>query len=158
MVKTTPIASALLLALALAPCARAAETETRTYNVTVDGKDSGKYTISFTREDGKVTVSCDAHVKVKVAFVTAYHYDYAATEVWKDGRLVSLQSRCDDDGKKYEVTAAADGKGLRVRVNGQERAVRGDVFLTTAVCAPDAKRRDGALPLVEADDGQGIAG
>src|SRR5437867_2722524 len=161
MVRTTHIVRALLvgLALALAPAARAAETEVRQFNVSVDGKPSGQYTMTFTREDdGSLSIACEAHVKVKVALITAYHYDYTGKEVWKDGRLQSLLSRCDDDGKKFEVIATAGDKGLSVKVNGREKLVRGDVYLTTACCLPDAKRRDGALPLMEADNGQEIDG
>jgi hypothetical protein len=162
MVRTTHVVSALLvvgLATGPAPHARAAETEVRTFSVSVDGKPSGQYTMSFTKEgDGSLTVWCDAHVKVKVAFVTAYHYDYTGQEVWKDGRLVSLKSKCDDDGKTFEVVATAGDKGLSVKVNGREKLVRGDVYLTTACCLPDAKRRDGALPVMEADDGKEIDG
>lgn len=161
MVRTTHIVPALLvgLALALAPRAQAAETEVRLFKVSVDGKEAGRYTMTFTKENGgSVSISCDAHVKVKVVGVTAYHYDYTGTEVWKDGRLQSLKSSCDDDGKKFNVLATAGDKGLGVKVNGRERLVRGDVYLTTACCLPDAKRRDGALPLMEADDGKEIDG
>jgi hypothetical protein len=157
MVRTTALAIGLALAAALP--ARAAETEVRRFNVSVDGKPSGQYTMSFTNGgDGTLTIACDAHVKVKVAFVTAYHYDYTGTEVWKDGRLVSLKSNCDDDGKKFDVTAAAGDKGLTVKVNGRERVVRGDAVLTTACCLPDERRREGGLPLMEADNGQEING
>ena len=159
MVRTTPIVAAVLLGFALVPWARAAETEVRVFNVTVDGKDAGKYRMAFTKEsDGTLTVSCDAHVKVKVAFVTAYHYDYTGTEAWKDGRLVSLRSVSDDDGKKFDVTATATEKGLSVKVNGREKAVAADAYLTTACCLPDARRRGGDLPLMEADNGQEIKG
>src|SRR5215468_3558169 len=108
MVRTTLLAAAMVIGvlLGLQAPTQAAETEVRKFQVTVDGKPSGEYTMTFTKEaDGSVRISCDAHVKVKVAFVTAYHYDYNATEVWKAGRVVSLKSTCDDDGKKYEVTA-----------------------------------------------------
>jgi hypothetical protein len=161
MVRTTRIVPALLVGLVvgLGARAQAAETEVRLFNVSVDGKPSGQYTMSFTRgDDGSLTVNCDAHVKVKVAFVTAYHYDYTASEVWKDGRLVSLSSSCDDDGKKFNVTAEAGEKGLGVKVNGREKVVRGDVLLTSACCLPDAKRRDGAIPLLEADNAVEIDG
>ncbi len=158
MFKMTQIVPALLVGLALAPGARA-ETEVRQFNVSVDGKPSGQYTMRIAKgDDGTVSISCDAHVKVKVAFVTAYHYDFTGAEEWKDGRLISLKSTCDDDGKKFSVTATTGDKGLNVKVNGRERQVRGDVYLTTACCLPDAKRRDGALPLMEADNGDEIAG
>jgi YD repeat-containing protein len=157
MVRTTALGIGLFLSLVLP--AHAAETEVRRFNVSVDGKQSGQYAMTFTnQDDGTLAIACDAHVKVKVAFVTAYHYDYTGTEVWKDGRLLSLKSTCDDDGKKFQVNAVAGDSGLTVTVNGSRRMVRWDVFLTTACCWPDAKRRDGDLPLMESDNGQEISG
>lgn len=158
MVRTTHIVCALL-AVGLAAPTRAAETEVRQFNVSVDGKPSGHYTMAFTKEnDGSLSIACEAHVRVKVALITAYHYDFVGKEVWKDGRLQSLNSHCDDDGKKFTIVATAGAKGLSVKVNGREKLVRGDVYLTTACCLPDAKRRDGALPLMEADNGEEING
>jgi hypothetical protein len=160
MLKMVQMVAALLVGVGLAQSlARADETEVRRFSVSIDGKPSGQYTMTLIKgDDGKLTIACDAHVKVKVAFVTAYHYDYTGTEVWKDGRLVSLKSSCDDDGKKFTVNATANDKGLSVKVNNNERQVRGDVYLTTACCLPDAKRRDGDLPLMEADNAEEIAG
>jgi hypothetical protein len=158
MLRTTLLAS-LFVGLLLAPHVSAAETEVRVFNVSVDGKDAGKYTMTITKQDdGSVTVACDAHVKVKVLGVTAYHYDYTGTEVWKDGRLVSLKSGCDDDGKRHSVSAVAGERGLRVTVDGREKVVRGDVYLTSACLLPGPKMRDGAIPLMEADDGKEIDG
>jgi YD repeat-containing protein len=160
MVRTTLLVPALLVGLALgaAPRALAAETEVRLFNVSVDGKPSGQYKMTFAKDGGTITITCDAHVKVKVLGVTAYHYDFYGVEEWKDGRLQSLRSRSDDDGKKFDVTAAAGEKGLTVKINGREKTVRGDVYLTTACCLPDAKRRDGDLPLMEPDNGEEING
>ena len=109
-------------------------------------------------DDGGVHIECDAHVKVKKAFITVYHYDFTDSEDWKDGKLVHLKSHCDDDGKKFDITAEAGDKDISVKVNGREKSVRGDVFLTSACCLPDAKRRDGALPLMEADNADEIDG
>jgi YD repeat-containing protein len=160
MVRTTLIVPALLVGLALgaAPLARAAETEVRTFNVSVDGKPSGQYKMTITRDGAALSITCDAHVKVKVLGVTAYSYDFYGVEEWKDGKLQSLRSRSNDDGKKFDVTASAGEKGLTVKINGREKTVRGDVYLTTACCLPDAKRRDGDLPLMESDNGQEING
>ena len=161
MVRTTLIVHALLvgLALVLAPRARSAETEVRQFNVSVDGKPSGQYTMTIAKgDDGTSASPARPTSRSRWRFVTAYHYDYNAVEEWKDGRVQSLRSHCDDDGKKFEVSAAAGEKGLTVKVNGREKSVRGDVYLTTACCLPDAKRRDGDLPLMEADNGQEING
>ena len=53
MVRTTLIVHALLvgLALVLAPAVRSAETEVRQFNVSVDGKPSGQYTMTIAKGD-----------------------------------------------------------------------------------------------------------
>lgn len=161
MVRTTLIVPALLVGLAVfsAPRSQAAETEVRKFNVSVDGNPAGQYTMTITKgDDGAVTANCEAHVKVKKVGITVYHYDFFANEKWKDGRLESLGSRCDDDGKKFEVTAAAGERGLTVKVNGREKTVSADSCLTSACFLPDVKRRGGELPLVEADNGAEIRG
>jgi hypothetical protein len=153
------IAAALLAPVLLASPARATEVEVREFACKVDGKPAGTYTITYTRqEDGSLTIAGQAEVKVKIALVTVYSYSYSGVEVWKDGRLQRLQTSCNDDGNKFTVTAASDGKQLVVKVNGKEKAVRGDVWLTTACCLPDAKMRSGAVPLLEADNGKEIDG
>jgi hypothetical protein len=139
--------------------ARGADVEVREFNVTVDGKPAGEYRMTITRQDdGSVSMACRAEVKVKVLGVTAYSYAYDGVEVWKDARLQTLQSTANDDGKRFRVSAASDGRQLRVTVNGQPKAVRGDVWLTTAWCLPDPRVRNGAVPLMEADDAKEING
>jgi hypothetical protein len=158
--KTGLLAAMLLMAGAVCTPARAAETEVREFSVSVDGKSSGTYTMTITKQDdGTFTMVCQADVKVKVGLITAYRYTYNGTETWKDGRLQSLESDCDDDGKKFHVRASADGKGnLRMKVNGADREVRGDVYSTTIWFVPAGKQRDGAIPLIDADTGKEIDG
>jgi hypothetical protein len=160
MVKTTRLFAALLLAGALFTPARAAETEVREFSVSVDGKSSGTYTMTITKQDdGTFTMVCQAEVRVKFGPFTGYRYTYNGTETWKDGRVHSLESDCDDNGTKFRVRASSDGKGnLRVKVNGAEKDVRGDVYLTTAWFVPAGKQRDGAIPLIDADTGNEIDG
>jgi hypothetical protein len=156
-------AAALLLGLCAlcgeSSCARAEEVEVREFSVLVDGKPCGTYRMTITRKDEHtLTMSCQAEVRVKVALITAYRYSYNGVEVWKDGRLQSLQSACNDDGKRSVVTATLDGKRLRVKVNGQEGDVRPDVWLTTFWSLPDARQRSGAIPLLDADTGRYMDG
>ena len=125
MFRRAPVAGLLLaglvFSLASAPV-QGAEVEVREYTVKVDDKPVGQYAMTITqKDDGSVTMSCDADLKVKVAkLVTAYSYAYNCLEVWKDGRLQSFQSTCNDNGKKYAVKAASDSRQLRVTVNGRE--------------------------------------
>jgi hypothetical protein len=148
-----------VLLVILSPlAARAAEVEVREYSVTVDGKAAGEYRVTFSREEGTLTLTCQAEVKVKLALVTAYSYSYSGVEVWKDGRLVKFHCACNDNGKRRNVTAVSDGQQLRVNLNGQDKTVRPDVWLTTVLCLPEAKFRNGPVPMLQSDNAREIAG
>ena len=83
--------------------AGAAERERRTFVISVGGKQSGSYEMTIQkREDGSHVMTAKAEVSVRVLLIH-YRYTYRGTEVWKDGRLQSLESTSDDDGKKFTV-------------------------------------------------------
>lgn len=144
----------LSAALALPMTARAADREVREFTIRVDGKPCG--TASFTiekRDDSTTVVSCDSTVTVKVLF-KKYVYTCRSREVWKDKRLSEFTSRCNDDGKKFQVSAVAKADGVHFDVNGRERIVKPEVWLTSYWTLPDAKIRKGVIPVVDADNGR----
>jgi hypothetical protein len=142
--------------LAPAWAVQAADIETRDFTVLVDGKRAGEAHMTIHHKDDGVTVfTCDTDVKVRVLFVT-YTYSYRGREVWKNGRLQTFASATNDDGKRYQVTANAQEDGLHVTVNGRERVVSADVWLTSCWSLPEAKRRDEAIPLLDADTGRDL--
>jgi hypothetical protein len=152
------VAAVALLALAAsAPSvARAADIETRDLNVLVDGKSAGEVHMTIHRQDDESTVlKCDTDIQVRY-LVIRYIYSYRGCEVWKAGRLLRLDSTCNDNGKRYVVSAVAEGEGLRVRVNNQEWMARPDVWLTSYWCLPDRKQRDQPIPVVDADTGRNL--
>src|SRR5262249_37422888 len=123
----------------LMPGLRAADVETREFNVTVNGKPSGKAYMTFTRQDDGTTVmKADTDVRVRVLAIV-YTYSYRGQETWKNGRLQNFDSATNDNGKRFLVSAQAEGDNLRIKVNGQERLTRGDVWLTSYWQQPDAK-------------------
>jgi hypothetical protein len=126
----------------------------------VDGKHGGEYHMTITRQDDGTTV-LTAHANVRLSYVGGlykYTYSFRGNEVWKDGRLVRMDSASNDDGKQFSVNAVADGNALRVRVNGQEHASRPDVWTTTYWRLPDAQYRNRGVPLLDADTGRDING
>jgi hypothetical protein len=138
--------------------AAAPEIETRDFTVTVDNKDAGNYRMTVERqENGTLIMSGTASVEVRYRLFK-YKYTYSGKEVWKDGRLVNLSSTCNDNGKQYNVAARADANGLRVRVNDRERITRADVWTTSYWRLPDAKHRNQAVPLLDADTGKEYSG
>src|SRR5262249_37772871 len=103
-----PLWAALLTAAVLVCCpvaARAESTEQRVFTIQVAGKPAGDCQMTITRrDDGTETVSAQVNVRVKL--ILRYTFSYQGTEVWKNGRLLRLQSTCNDDGKRFEVNAS----------------------------------------------------
>ena len=91
-------AGALLLA-AGASAATAADSEMREFNVSVDGKAAGNYYLALVRkDDGSTVATGQADVRARINLVYTYTYSIHVEEVWKDGRLVRLDSTTNDDG------------------------------------------------------------
>ena len=135
--------------------AAAAEVETRTFHVKIDGKPAGNYQMTIRHDNGTYTVTGEANVRLSY-LIYRYTYTYAGTEVWKDGRLQRLDSNTNDDGKRFAVTAVADGDLVRVHANGTEHRSRPDVWTTTYWRLADAKLRNQAVTLLDADTGRDI--
>jgi len=125
------VAAVALLAPAAGTPTRAADIETRDFTVLVDGKPAGEVHMTIHRQDdGSTVMKCDTDITVSKLFIK-YVYSYRGRESWKGGRLQRLDSTCNDNGKRYVVSAVAEGEGLRVRVNDQERMARPEVWLTS---------------------------
>jgi hypothetical protein len=132
-------------------------TETRVFTVAVDGKPAGEYHMRITRQGDGFTMSGQARIRVRVLLYT-YKYAYTGTEVYHGGRLARLTSTTNDDGMRFEVTAAAQGDGLHVTVNGRERVAPADVWPTSYWRLPPGGSGGRAVHLLDADTGKGFAG
>src|SRR2546423_1630714 len=91
----------LVIVCAAAGALRAAEpelvfSETRTYDVLVDGKNSGQSTLAIASyRDGTETVKADA--KITVSWVVfKYVYEFHGQEQWRNGHLEQLTSNAVD--------------------------------------------------------------
>ncbi|HYT88348.1 MAG TPA: DUF6134 family protein [Gemmataceae bacterium] len=150
-----------LLALLVVACASAqagAQTEVREFSVQVDGKPAGQYTMTITKhDDGSESMSGQATVRVKHVLGT-YTFTYQGVERWKGGRLVELKSSSNDNGKRFTVSAAAEGNVLRVNVNGAVRQLSGDSWTTTYWRLADARFHNQSVPLLDADTGKEMSG
>jgi hypothetical protein len=100
----------MLLPLVLAG-ALAAEASPRTWDfrVLLDGREIGRHTFTREGEAGDARVVSEARFDVRFLFVTAYRYEHRAEERWRDGCLVSLEARTDDNGKRKDVRVRPPG-------------------------------------------------
>jgi len=148
-------------AVALAPALPAAENpgwELREFAISIDNHQAGRYRMEISPQpDGSVLVSSQAKVLLNY-LIFRYTYQFAGTERWHNGCLVSLNSKSNDDGKKFQVNAVAHNNDIRVTVNGSTSAYRGDVWTTTYWQLPDPHYRDQGVPLLDADTGRYLAG
>lgn len=144
--------SLLAAAFALAVAGNSTADDTRTFQVSVDGKSAGQYVVKVGEKDGKLEVTGTTRVEVKHRF-GRYHYEQDSTEVWKDGKLVSMTTTCNDDGSRHQVSVSTDGKTATITADGRAVRVTGEVVPTSYWKLLPA----GNLTLVDSDDGKLIA-
>jgi hypothetical protein len=151
------VLAGVLLGILATGTGRAADIETRDFQVTVAGKHAGEVHMTIHRQDnGVIQMRCDTDIHVHM--VVRYKFIYRGHETWKDGRLQRLDSNTDDNGKRYIVSAVAEETGLRIRVNNVERIARPDIWLTSYWCLPEPKVRDAVLAIIDADNGKDLSG
>lgn len=146
----------LVCLLCVAGTVRADDTEEREFSVFVDGKDAGtsKMTIKQ-KNDGSCYMSASVNVKFKHLLVVDYTIKAESEEWWKDGRLIGLKTKCSENGKNTEVTAALDdNKMLRLRVNGLDRFIKNETWPSSFWKLADAKFHNKQIPVLECDTGK----
>ena len=79
----------------------------------------GQYQATFSRRDTALVIESRMDLAVKVAFIVAYRYHYAAVEMWADGKLWAIDSNVNDDGTSKSVTARREGN--RIKVTGGKK-------------------------------------
>lgn len=94
------------------------------FDVHRNGEPAGRHRVRFARDGDTLTVESEFRLRVRFLFLTAYRFDYASTERWRDGRLESLEARIDDNGARSALRADRDG-GL-LRIGGEAGRYRAD--------------------------------
>jgi hypothetical protein len=75
------------------------------FRVLRNGSPVGEHRVDFRRQGNELIVDTRFEVAVNLLFITAYRYQYQATDVWRDGCLVDLQVAVNDDGERFSVRA-----------------------------------------------------
>ncbi|MBL0929389.1 MAG: hypothetical protein IBJ15_04615 [Alphaproteobacteria bacterium] len=108
---------ALFAALVLSWPAAAAP-PTLEFDVLRDGAPIGKHRVTIERDGTETRATIEIDMAVRLAFVTVYRYTHRSTELWREGRLVSLDARTDDNGTRTQVSARATDAGLATDGSG----------------------------------------
>lgn len=109
--------------VAAAPVLPAAETKAHTaapegiYTYTIRHATLGQigtHVATFRQRGDDTVVDVKIDLDVRLAFVRLYRFVSTGREVWRDGRLVELETVTNDDGRRIAVSAHAVGDKLVV--------------------------------------------
>ena len=114
------------------------------FSVLRDGSPFGTHEISFRQDGEDLHVEVAIDLEVSLGFITLFRYEHRNHEIWRDGRLVSIETRTDDDGERYSVSGRATGKGFLVTGAEGEILMPSDV-LPTSYWHPETVQRDRML-------------
>lgn len=83
------------------------------YKILKEGEPIGTETVTLNEVDGRTMVDVKTETHVQVLFLK-FDYSHERREIWKDGQLLSVTSRTNDDGTPhhYELLRGEDGFGL----------------------------------------------
>lgn len=95
-----------------APSLAAAYPGVLKFRVERDGTPIGHVMERYQADGDTLRVDVFIAFQVKLAFITVYRYEHRAREIWRDGRLVRLDSITNDDGDAQRVAARAGSGGL----------------------------------------------
>lgn len=95
------------------------------------GDDIGRHSIRIDHDGRETRVEVDIEITVKLLFITAYRYRHRNTELWRDGRLVSIDTRTDNDGDTLFVRGRATADGFAVTHSAGAYLAPADVVPTS---------------------------
>lgn len=110
---------------------RAAASGERKFQVIRDGDDMGYQINKVSRSGDTIRHQCDVELKVKVLGVTLYRYELNYVEEWKAGKLISLNSTCNDDGDDHFARVKRVGDMLEIDGSEHQGAIPGDAVTTS---------------------------
>jgi hypothetical protein len=91
-----------------------ASTANRRFKVLYAGERIGTHTIMYSAATGETRITTEIGLAVKALFFTVFAYNHRSEEIWRDGRLMSLNSETFEDGKMLHVAGLATPQGFRV--------------------------------------------
>lgn len=127
-------------AAALFPTPALAKSASRDYVITFGRNRVGKSSVSVSTKGNRVTAKYFIDTKANL-LVLKYRYGLQATEVWEDGRLISLKSSSFENKRKFNVSGKAVSGGFKIEGSAFSGVVKGNP-ITTSYWTPEVLRRN----------------
>ncbi len=103
----------------------------RTFRILRDGSDIGRHVLSARLSDAGFEIDITIDIAVKILGITAYRYELENRELWKDGTILSVESRVNDDGDEAYAVVRRENEGLVVDGSGYSGAVPAEAVTTS---------------------------
>lgn len=101
------------------------------FTVMREGSPIGTHRIRTEQVGDETRVAVEIDLQVRIAFVTVYRYSHRNRETWRDGRLVAIDTRTDDNGTVTSVRGRATQAGFAIEASAGDRILPGDVLPTS---------------------------
>jgi hypothetical protein len=95
-----------------------------------NGDQIGTHRLTFRREGDRLLVDLAVNVQVRVLGITAYRFTQTGNEVWRNGRLVALESNGNNDGTAFAVRVREADGGLVAESGGRNVRFPADAIPT----------------------------
>ena len=156
-IASSALATSALLVTNILGASAISSTQTRHYDVLIDGKKAGDYTLAIAESVNttEVTSNCTVHFKV---LLFNYNYKYHGRESYKDDKLTAFISNSDDNGKRNEISLKrADDGSLHFTSNNKSGITDGATILSSYWSFPlkgKAATSSANLKILEVDSGR----
>lgn len=79
-----------------------------------EGKVIGFHAVDVREADGAFIVDTEIEMRVKLGPIPLFKYDHTSQEVWRDGQVVSIESKTNYDGDKTYLSARRENGALLI--------------------------------------------
>ncbi|MEM7168777.1 MAG: DUF6134 family protein [Pseudomonadota bacterium] len=101
------------------------------FEVFRDDAPIGYHSLTFTEMDGETSVEIDIALDVTFAFINLYSYRHKNREVWRDGKLVKIDTQTDDNGDSFQVSGQAREDGFWIEGTSGNYLAPADIYPTS---------------------------
>lgn len=84
-----------------------------------NGEQIGRHVIRFERRGDPTVVRIVAEVDFRVAFIPLYTFRHSALETWRDGKLIAMSAKTNDNGDDFKLELSIDGDAGALTTNGE---------------------------------------
>ena len=101
------------------------------FDVFRKGSPVGTHEVTFRRDGEDIIAKTRFEVSIKIFVVPVYYYLYTSTERWREGKLISLTAKTNDNGDVSDLQVTRDNDALVLTGTGGDFTAPGTIYPTT---------------------------